>query len=34
MQTSHTTSSAAATASLGRRIVAASWKPALFAVLM
>lgn len=34
MQTSHTTSSTAATASLGRRIVAASWKPALFAVLM
>ena len=34
MQTSHTTSSTAATASLGRRIVTASWKPALFAVLM
>ena len=27
MQTSHTTASAAATTSLARRIVAASWKP-------
>lgn len=34
MQTSHTTASAAATTSLARRIVAASWKPVLFAVLM
>lgn len=34
MQTSHTTTSAAATTSLARRIVAASWKPVLFAVLM
>ena len=34
MQTSHTTASAAATPSLARRIVAASWKPVLFAVLM
>lgn len=34
MQTSHTTASAAATTSLVRRIVAASWKPVLFAVLM
>ena len=33
MQTSHTTASAAATTSLARRIVAASWKPGLFAVL-
>ena len=30
MQTSHTTASAAATTSLARRIVAASWKPVLF----
>ena len=34
MQTSHTTASAAATTPLARRIVAASWKPVLFAVLM
>ena len=34
MQTSHTTASAAATTSLARRIVAASWKPVLFAMLM
>ena len=34
MQTSHTTASAAVTTSLARRIVAASWKPVLFAVLM
>ena len=34
MQTSHTTASAAATTSLVRRIVAASWKPVLFAVLI
>ena len=34
MQTSHTTASAAATTSLARRIVAASWKPVLFAVLI
>ena len=34
MQTSHTTASAAATTPLARRIVAASWKPVLFAVLI
>ncbi|KFI91842.1 putative integral membrane [Bifidobacterium saguini DSM 23967] len=34
MQTTHTTTSVAATSSLVRRIIAASWKPVLFTVLL